>query len=57
LTVILLSFKKKSVKKDPTWMVGVLADDIKERITGCGFSKAVIPLPFELLGELEGANI
>jgi len=38
-------------------MFGVLADDIKERITDCGFSKTVIPLAFEVLGELEGANI
>jgi len=38
-------------------MVGVLADNIKERIRGCGFSKAVISLAFAVLGELEGVNI
>ena len=57
LTVILPSLKKKSVNKNPTRMVGVLSDDVTERIRGCGFSKAVIPLAFEMLGELEGANI
>ena len=56
-TVILPSFEKKSVNEDPTRMVGVLADDVIERIRGCGFSKAVIPLAFEVLGELEGTNI
>jgi len=50
-------FKKKSVNEDPTRVVGVLADDVIERIRGCGFSKAVIPLSFEVLGELEGTNI
>jgi len=55
-TVILPSFNKKSVYKDPTSMVGVLADDVKERIRGCCDSKAVIPLGFEGLGELGGAN-
>jgi len=48
---------KKSVNEYPTRMVGVLADDVIERIRGCGFSKALIPLAFEVLGELEGANI
>jgi len=57
LTVILPSFKKKSVHKDPTGMVGVLADDVLERIRGCGFSQSVIPVAFEMLGELQGANI
>jgi len=56
-TVMLPSFKKKSVDENPTRMVGVLADDVIERIRGCGLSKAVIPLAFELLGELEGTNI
>jgi len=56
-TVILPSFKKKSVNEDPTGMVGVLADEVIERIRGWGFSKAVIPLAFEVLGELEGTNI
>jgi len=56
-TVILPSFKKKSVNEDPTRMVGVLTDDVIERIRGSGFSKAVIPLAFEVPGELEGTNI
>jgi len=56
-TVILPSFKKKSVNQNLTGMVGVLADDVIERIRGSGFSKAVIPLAFEVLGELEGTNI
>jgi len=38
-------------------MVGVLADDVIERIRGCGFSKAVRPLAFEVPGELKGTNI
>jgi len=38
-------------------MVEVLADDVIDRIRGSGFSNAVIPLAFEMLGELEGTNI
>jgi len=38
-------------------MIEVLADDVIERIRGSGFSKAVIPLVFEVLGKLEGGNI
>jgi len=45
-TVIHPASKKKSVNKDPTRMVGVLADNVKEGIRGGGFSKAVIPLAF-----------
>jgi len=56
-TGILPSFKKRSVNKDPTGMIGVVADDVIGRIRGCGFSKTVIPLAFEVLGELDGANI
>ena len=52
LTVILPSFKKKSFNEDPTRMVGFLADNIKERIRGCGFSKAVIALASQVLGKL-----
>ena len=56
-TVILPSFKKKSINNNPAGVVDVVADDIKERIRGGGFSDTVIPLAFEMLGELEGANI
>ena len=48
-TVILPSFKKKSVNKDPTRMVGALADDVEERVGGGGFSKTVKPLAFNVL--------
>ena len=56
-TVILPSFKKKSVDENPTRMVGVLADDVKERIGGCSLSEGVVPFAFEVLSELKGANI
>ena len=56
-TVILPSFKKKSINNDPARVVGVLADDIIERIRGGSFSETVIPFAFKVLGELEGANI
>jgi len=56
-TVILPSFKKRSVNKDQTGRVGVLADDVLERIRGCNLLKSVILVAFEMLGELEGANI
>ena len=56
-TVIVPPFKKRSVNENPTRMVGDPADDVIERIRGCGFSKAVLPLAFEVLGELEGTNI
>jgi len=56
-TIIVSSLWKKSANKDPTRIVGVLADDVIERIKGCGISKAIIQRAFEVLGELEGANI
>jgi len=55
--VILPSFKKKTVDKYPTRMVGVLSDNVIDWIRGCGFSKAVMPVAFEVWGELEGPNI
>ena len=42
LTVILPSFKKKSIHENPTRVVGVLADDGKERIGGCSPSEGVV---------------
>ena len=56
-TLILPSFKKKSIDENPTRMVGVLADDVKERIGGCSFSESVVPFAFEVQSELKGANI
>ena len=56
-TVILHSFKKKPIDENPTRVVGVLADDVKERIGGCGFLEGVIPFAFEVLSELKGTNI
>ena len=56
-TVILPSFKKESIDKNPTRVVGVLADYVKERISGCSFSEGVVPLAFEMLSELKGTNI
>ena len=56
-TVILLSFMKKSINENPTRVVGVLADYIKERICGCSFSEGMVPFAFEVLSELEGTNI
>ena len=56
-TVILPSFRKKSIDENPTGVVWVLADDVKERICSCGFSEGIVPLSFEVLRELEGANI
>ena len=56
-TVILPSFKKKSINNDPAGVVGILADDIKERIRGGSFPETVIPFASKVLGELEGANI
>ena len=38
-------------------MVGVLADDVKERICGCSFSEGVVQCAFEVLRELKGTNI
>ena len=56
-TVILPSFKKKSINNNPAGVVGVRADNIKEGIRGGSFPETVIPFSFEVLGELEGANI
>ena len=55
--VILPSFKKKSINNNPAGVVVILADDIKERIRGGSLPETVIPFSFEVLGELEGANI
>ena len=56
-TVILPSLKKKSIDENPTRVVGVLADYIKERICGCSFSEGVVPFAFEVQSELKGTNI
>jgi len=56
-TIILPSLKKKSVNKYPTRMLVAFADDVITRIRGFGFSKAIIPLGVEVLGELESGNI
>ena len=56
-TVILPSFKKKSINENPTMVVGVLANYIKERICGCRFSEGVVPFAFNVLSELKGTNI
>ena len=56
-TVILSSFNKKSIIDDPARVVEVLADDVKERIGGGSFSKAMIPLAFKVLSKLKGTNI
>ena len=56
-SVILPSFKKKSIDENPTRMVGVLADNVKERIGGCSLSQGVVQFAFEVLRELKGTNI
>ena len=56
-TVILPSFKQKSIDQNPTRMVGVLADNVKERIGGFSLSEGVVPFAFEVLSELKSANI
>ena len=38
-------------------MVGVLANDVKERIGGCSLSEGVVPFAFEVLSELKGTDI
>ena len=50
-------FKKKSIDENPTRVVGVLAEYVKEGIGGCSFSEGVVPLAFEVLSELKGTNI
>ena len=56
-TVILPSFEKESIDGNPTRVVGVLADNVKERMGGCSFSEGVVPFAFEVLSELKGTNI
>ena len=56
-TVILPSFKKKSISENPTRMVGIFVEDVKERICRCSLAKGVVPFDFEMLRELEGTNI
>ena len=56
-TVILPSLKKKSIDENPTRVVGVLADYVKERICGCSFSEGVVPFAFQMRRELNGTNI
>ena len=56
-TVILPSFEKKSINNDPAGVVGVLADDIKERMRGGSFPETVVSFSFKVLEELEGMNI
>ena len=57
LTVILPSFKKESIDENPTSVVGVLADDVKQRIGGFSFSEGPVPFAFKVLGELKGTYI
>ena len=56
-TVILSSFKKKSIDENPTRVVGVLDDYVKERIGGCSLLEGMVPFAFEVLSELKGTNI
>jgi len=56
-TLMLPSFENKSIPKDPTRMVGAVADHVIERTRGLGFSNGVIPLAFEVFAELDGTNI
>ena len=56
-TVILSSFKKRSIDENPTRVVGVLADYIKEGICGYSFSEGMVPFAFEVMSELKGTNI
>ena len=56
-TVILPSFKKKSIDENPTRVIAILTDYVKERIVGCSFSGGVVPFAFEVLSELKGTNI
>ena len=56
-TVILPSFKKKSIDKNSTGVVGILTDYVKERIGGCSFSEGVVLFAFEVLSELKVMNI
>ena len=56
-TVILPSFKKKSIHENPTRVVVFLANYVKERICSCSFSEGIVPLSCEVIIELEGTNI
>ena len=56
-TIILPSFKTKSMDENPTRVVGVLADNVKEWICGCNFSEGMVPFAFEVLSELKVTNI
>ena len=56
-TVILPSFKKNSIDENPTWVVGVLVDDDKERISSCSLAKGIVPFSLEVLRQLKGTNI
>ena len=56
-TLILHSFKKKCIDENPTRMVGVHTDDVRERIGGCSLSEGVVPVAFEVLSQLKGTNI
>ena len=56
-TVILPSFKKKSINNFPAGVVCVFVDNIKKSIRGRSFDETVVPFSFEMLQELEGANI
>ena len=38
-------------------MVGVLVDDVKERICSCSFSKGIVSFAYQGLRELKGTNI
>ena len=44
-TVILLTFRKKSVNEYLNGRLGVLADDVIEKIRGCGFRRLLYHLP------------
>ena len=56
-TVILPSLKKESINENPTRVVGVLADYVKERIGGSSFLESVVPFAFKVLSELKGTNV
>ena len=56
-TVIRPSFTKYFIDENPTRVVGVLADYVKERIGGCSLPEGVVPFGFEVLSELKGMNI
>ena len=49
--------KKESINDNPSRVVGVLVDDVKEKIWSSSFSKGVVAFAFEMLRELKGKNI